>query len=638
MRRNIMLCLFGLSLVHFVGGFSLLDRKTSFVQFEPLQQNADGNIAVGFRCKTYVKAGLLFYADDEGHSEYLTLFLRDGVLVLELSDGKGKVFTADSKVMINDMKWHRIEVRLSSYHAVYRLDNKTQAQFNITKLQLKSSVFIGGFPKNIDQFIVSHLQLYFQFHSLRFLGCIEDLQLGNSTAQNRVLSSSGMSQECGDACKPENPCKNNGVCINKFATAECLCAQTGYYGDTCGEELPIIGISSADHRVTFDVLSSAIVNRPLTTSILVRVRSSQPDGVFFYTAHAGDYVLLELTNGRIAATVNLGSGSVTIATKKNSYFDNQWHRVELKRERRLVNLTVDNLDTTKGKTRGVYDKFNLASKKTSFVLGGIAKDFRVRLKSVSGRNFTGCLQDLRFNNYDLFGEFNKSAKEIVSHGEIIRSCPKTPTTATPNITTTVQSLSHKTDKSTLKSTKPLDVSSLSLITTSETTTVTSSRSSRFQSEALKTTNSSPTTWKLRVSTDDQSRTSLMKTTQSLVSSRHSTDTIPTSQHFSTKKVEAATKKTVLTTRKMTEENILFDTTGGVKVAKRNERDEGDLTMYFILAAVVGLVAFLLALLIIVKISSASKKKYALKKQKRERDYWADTGSFQRAPKENKPLV
>ena len=397
-------------------------------------------------------------------------------------------------------------------------------------------------------------------------------------------------------------------------------------------ELPIIGISD-DHRVTFDVLSSAIVVRPSTTSLFVRVRSSQRDGVFFYTGHAGDYIVLELSNGGIAATVNLGSGSVTIATKKNSYYDNQWHRVELKRVGRLVNLTVDNVDISKGKTRGAYYEFNLPSRKTSFVLGGLAKDVKVELKSLTGKNFSGCLQQLTFNGFDVFGEFNKSAKEVVSHGKILKSCPKTPTAMTPNITTTVLSSSHK---SMLTSTKASNASS-SLITTLKSTTVTTSRDSRFQSEALKTTTFSSTTGKLRVSTDDQSRTSLMKTTQSLVNSKRSTGT-PITQDFSTKKVEAPTKQTVITNKKVTEGNILFDTTGGVKMAKRNEREEGDLTMYFILAAIVGLVAFLLALLIIVKISLASKKKYAVKNQKHERNYWADTGSFQRAPKESKPLV
>lgn len=238
-----MRCLFGLSLVLVVGGFSLFDRKTSFAQFEPLQDKTDGKIGVSFRFKTYVKAGLLFYADDLGLREYLTLFLKDGFLVLKLSDGKGRVFTTESKVMINDMKWHRIEVELGSYHAVYRLDNTTQAEFNITKLQLKSNVYMGGFPENIDIFRVSYHQLYY---AIRFLGCIEDVQLGNTTTQNRVLTSSGMSQECRDACKPEDPCKNNGVCINKFAKAECLCSQTGYYGDTCSEGMNLEWISYDD--------------------------------------------------------------------------------------------------------------------------------------------------------------------------------------------------------------------------------------------------------------------------------------------------------------------------------------------------------------------------------------------------------
>ena len=230
-----MRCLLLLCFVLAATGFSLFDLKTSYVQFERFSDTADGKTGVSFRCKTYVTAGMLFYVDRAGLGEYLTLYLRDGFLILELRDGDGITFKVKSKIVINDLEWHKIDVELSSNHAAYRLDNVTQAELNITKLQLKSDIYIGGFPHDVDIFSMSHDEMMFV---PRFMGCVENVNLentrGNGTRTNaKLLRSAGMDLECKDACKPKSPCNNRGVCINKFAVAECVCTGTGYYGKAC---------------------------------------------------------------------------------------------------------------------------------------------------------------------------------------------------------------------------------------------------------------------------------------------------------------------------------------------------------------------------------------------------------------------
>lgn len=232
------LFLFSLFFLDEVTGFSLFDEQHSYVQFERWRDKTDGKIGVSFRCKTYVETGFLLYVDDQAQNsgEYLTLYLRNGFLVLRLRDENRNVFTTRSKVSINDLQWHKIEFELSLHHAAYILDNSTQAEFNISKMQLKSDVYIGGFPNDIDILLLSYYEMIFE---KRFLGCVENVQFstskdGNFTQRSaNVLRSSGMDMLCKDACKPNNPCYNNGVCINKFAVAECSCTGTGYRGKTC---------------------------------------------------------------------------------------------------------------------------------------------------------------------------------------------------------------------------------------------------------------------------------------------------------------------------------------------------------------------------------------------------------------------
>ena len=242
MRHGKMRGLLTLFFVLGATGFSLFDPKNSYVQFERFPDTADGKTSVSFRCKTYIKAGILLYADDKSLGEYLTLYLRDGYLVFELRDGDGVAFKVKSKVIINDLQWHIVDVELSSHHAVFTLDNATQAELNVTKLQLKSDIYIGGFPHDLDIFTMSHDEMFFE---QRFMGCVENVKLestkGNGTKTSaKLLRSAGMDLECKDACKPINPCNNHGVCVNKFAMAECVCTETGYYGKSCEKGMSVM--------------------------------------------------------------------------------------------------------------------------------------------------------------------------------------------------------------------------------------------------------------------------------------------------------------------------------------------------------------------------------------------------------------
>jgi hypothetical protein len=104
-------------------------------------------------------------------------------------------------------------------------------------VQLISDLYIGGFPNDVDVFSLSHDEMTLK---KRFLGCVEDVnfstKVGNSTESSaKMLRWAGLDMECKDACKPTSPCKNRGVCVNKFAMAECLCAGTGYRGKNCEE-------------------------------------------------------------------------------------------------------------------------------------------------------------------------------------------------------------------------------------------------------------------------------------------------------------------------------------------------------------------------------------------------------------------
>ena len=395
------------------------------------------------------------------------------------------------------------------------------------------------------------------------------------------------------------------------------------------------------------MVSSYVEASSVTTSLSVRVRSSQSDGVFFYTAHKGDFILLKLASGRISASVNVGSGSVTIESKVNTYDDNQWHRVKLGRIKRLVNLTVDNSDTSTGTTKGVFYQFHIPKPKMSFILGGPARDDLDK----NERNFTGCLQELFFNGYDLFGKYNKSSKEVTSRGKFLKTCPKAPTTPS-KVATTISDPSHRSTRALgTKTTKASSAFSVTLPPTTSTKLPCSATGISCEN----TTAAGPTSQAHTVTSPRITHASTSSRSQSWISSetgsqstvrpkkttRKSSKTNPDSSkaHFPTSK---SARSLSAYTNVPTSQKISTKANGGSRATEEvkmaSQRGEGDLTIYFIVAAIVGLLAVLLAILIIVKVNWASKKKYAVRGHNYEKDYWADTGSFQRSTKESKPLV
>lgn len=368
-------------------------------------------------------------------------------------------------------------------------------------------------------------------------------------------------------------------------------------------ELPVVGLTP-EQGVIFDILSSNIKTALERTDFFIRVRSSQRNGEIFYTAHKGDYLRLEFYNGRIAVSVNLGSGSVKIVTNKNFYNDNQWHNVRLQRARQMVNLTVDDSDRASGKTEGSFDKFHLPSEKTSFTLGG----------RKNSNNFQGCLQEFVFNGYHVILNYNKSSNGISARGKFLKSCPfpkKASTNDTrlflrntPFITKTF-SPTFVTNE-TLLASKLLSVTSPLVRTNVTSITDVPLESTDYHAVAI-----------------DQLQTILASTSKPIpVLANMFYESSPSSG------INDQNLTIYLSTVKRNTKGVMLQKSVEVLTISSNERKEGDLKIHYIICAFVVLLALVVANLIIVRARKLSKRKYALRRQSSTQDKWADTGTLQ----------
>lgn len=428
---------------------------------------------------------------------------------------------------------------------------------------------------------------------------------------------------------------------------------------------------------------SDYVSRLESTTILIRFRSAEADGVFFYTGYQGDYILLELVEGKMTTSVNLGSGRVTIATKNGGYGDNQWHTVKLERFKRSVNLTVDFLDSSTGETLGNFTGFSLPDLQASFFVGGLP-DPLLKLKSVSRRNFIGCLQELIFNDYELFSELGTKFGSVQLRGVFTPTCPevKFSTTSPPESTSGIIKTASGVTASTLDvrgaTEKTPGLPSSRQETALRTDSVRHSRMnesvrcnsknsscdpvviSSLETEVVTTspdTTSASGIPLLPCSQNSISCTSFSEPTFTVpsglasgrTSSDHSQPTLrPTSRteyktplnysHQDTDPFIAKTQPSLSTSGRDSPSTRPSRPTDTVIMASKNERGEKDLTLWFALAAGIAIVVLVLVIAIIVKVNAANRKKYEMKDSRNFRTPVIDAGSFQKSSNDLKHVV
>ncbi|XP_060763249.1 chondroitin sulfate proteoglycan 4 isoform X2 [Neoarius graeffei] len=130
----------------------------------------------------------------------------------------------------------------------------------------------------------------------------------------------------------------------------------------------------------------------------VRFRTSSQRGVLFLAAGQTDYLLLELSSGRLQAKLDLGSGEQILHSDKgNPLNDLAWHTVDLIHDRFNVNLTVDKHFQTSQRLPRSQHELDISD---GVYIGGTGGLDKVYLPTdLTG--FRGCLDEVLFNQHNL---------------------------------------------------------------------------------------------------------------------------------------------------------------------------------------------------------------------------------------------
>ncbi|XP_046844967.1 mannan-binding lectin serine protease 1-like [Xenia sp. Carnegie-2017] len=145
---------------------------------------------------------------------------------------------------------------------------------------------------------------------------------------------------------------------------------------------------------------SSYIKRPITKNNVIKrisddisleFKTTSANGLFLF-AKGGlrDFILLKLQNGIVIFEIDLGTGNLTVTVPSVSLNDNNWHKVVVSRQRKNVQVTVNDLFSVRASTPGTFNSLDIkpfnGQDAAMYVLGGPSG---IRYNT----NFNGCIRN-----------------------------------------------------------------------------------------------------------------------------------------------------------------------------------------------------------------------------------------------------
>ncbi|XP_058033280.1 laminin subunit alpha-1 [Ahaetulla prasina] len=318
--------------------------------------------------KTMEPDNLLFYLGSNGKTDFMAVEMRRGKVAFLWDLGSGSTRLEYPDLSINNNKWHRIHATRFGKTGTLSVEETTSPQKPIrrsatspgtaTVLDVNPStlMFIGGLGGQIKKspsVKVTH-----------FKGCIGETFLNGRS-----------------------------VGLWNFMEREGKC--TGCFGSPQYED-PSFHFDGSGYSVVEKALRSTV------TQIIVFFNTFSTNGLLVYLTSNGtkDFLSLELVDGRIKVTVDLGSGPLTLKTE-NRYNNGTWYKLSFSRNKKEGILAVmdayslNSKEIKHGESPGVASDLNRSDKDPIYI-GGLPRSRTVR-KGVQSRTFVGCMKNLEIS-------------------------------------------------------------------------------------------------------------------------------------------------------------------------------------------------------------------------------------------------
>ncbi|XP_058457360.1 laminin subunit alpha [Malaya genurostris] len=297
--------------VDFDAGYRFGTGPFSHIEFNEIPQKTKKQYEFSLSFKTESSEGVLFYAADSRHTDFIALYLREGKVFHSFNCGSGSA-NISSERRYDDNEWHTVQ--FSRYHNKGKLvvDSEDEVHGesagNTRTMQVQAPFFVGGVSGG-EHYEDVALNLKIDKNILerdQFVGCINDIQ-----AFNRPLGApSNITQTI--------PCSSQ--------------IESGMFFGKGGGFVKL--------REKFKV------GTELTVSMDIKPRSST--GLLMSVHGKRAFFVLELINGNISLTVNNGDEPFTamyVPDSSENLCDGQWRTITAIKSFYVITIKVNDVSS-----------------------------------------------------------------------------------------------------------------------------------------------------------------------------------------------------------------------------------------------------------------------------------------------------
>ncbi len=121
-------------------------------------------------------------------------------------------------------------------------------------------------------------------------------------------------------------------------------------------------------------------------SLSVEFRSTKENGVLLYQDDGGymDFFEVKLIKGHLRLRWNLGDRAMMLTSISDNLVDDQWHKMEIKRNGSVTSLIIDKtMEVSKRAHSGQDLNFGNTSSNSAVYIGGVPLDYMTRLRELA---------------------------------------------------------------------------------------------------------------------------------------------------------------------------------------------------------------------------------------------------------------
>ncbi|MBN3307833.1 CSPG4 protein, partial [Amia calva] len=299
-------------------------------------------------------------------TDYLVLELQNGRLQARLEMGSGEVVLESIQgLQLNNLVDHKVTVTLQGASLAMMIDELYSSIVTLANIQEELSIDLGFYLGGTGD----EEMTYLEGSTPPFRGCMSNVQF--------EVDNLDMLESEQPACH-----ETKEDCSSEFQAAD-------------GDTISLISPKSFISLPTWSFLESRTVQLLMKTT-------TEDALLFFHLGQQSDFIAVGIMDSYLKGVVNMGNGVIILDNTLVELDDDQWHRVEVRIDPSIFEITVDSQATTVPLSGS--ESLDL---KGNLFLGGLEKKVNDELrntgilsiidKKISTESFIGCLGEIRIN-------------------------------------------------------------------------------------------------------------------------------------------------------------------------------------------------------------------------------------------------